>query len=151
MNPISSSHKQTRHHTHPSTDSLGQILRMPPQSPVATPAATYECPLCQEHIARKALAAHLTIWHNFERPAEMDFHPARDVLPGRLACAHCRATFSMDFALKINFKRASCPVRLCQIARNLHFGAPLPDVSMTDEPASKPPLTWMFDGSHDAV
>ena len=149
--PINSGHKQTRQPTHPSTDSLAQILRMSPQGPVAAPAATYKCPLCQGYIGRKALAAHLRIRHDFERPAEMDFHPARDVLPGRLACAHCRAIFSMDFALKTLFKRTSCPIRLGQIARNLHFGAPIPppvteiDIFTIDEPGSKSPSKWTFD------
>ncbi|CAK9108805.1 unnamed protein product [Durusdinium trenchii] len=121
---------------------------MPSPGPVVDPATTYECPLCQEMIGRKALAAHLRTCHDFERPAEMDFVPARDILPGRLTCAHCRATFSMDFALRIHFKKVSCPVRLCQLVRDLHFGAPIPVqiADMHEAPVTRrSTMTWSFD------
>ena len=54
------------------------------------------------------------------------FIPSRDVIPGRLSCAHCRATFSVEFALRNDFKRASCPVCLCTLVRDLRFGRPTP-------------------------
>ena len=96
--------------------------RMPSSGPIPGPMTVFTYPLCQEKVGRKAVAAHLRTIHQFERPNEFEFKLHRDVIPGRLSCAHCKATFSVEFALRTHFKKASCPVRLCQLASDLHFG-----------------------------
>ena len=109
----------------PTTDDLAQVLKLPDTGPIPEPMHTFQCPLCPSKTGRKAIASHLRTYHQFDRPVEFDFIPMRDVLPGRLTCAHCKATFSVEQAPRTHFQRASCPVRLCQMASDLHFGAPV--------------------------
>ena len=103
-------------------DTLAQVLRLPSAGPIPKPMTVFKRPLCLEMVRRKAVAAHLRTIHQFERPNELDLKPNRDVIPGRLPCAHCKATFSVEFALRTHFQKASCPVKLRQFALGLHFG-----------------------------
>ena len=127
----------------PVTGSLAQVLRMPGTGPIPEPMTVFKCPLCQVMIGRKAVAAHLRTVHQFERPEKLDLVPSRDVLPGRLTCAHCQATFSVEFALRTHFTKASCPVRLCQMTSDLHFGpvtAPATTPTSDSDPMPLDPL-----------
>ena len=62
------------------------------------PMIVFKCPLCLVMVGRKAVVAHLKTVHQFERPDEFEFIPSRDVTPGRLTCAYCKVTFSVEFA-----------------------------------------------------
>ena len=106
----------------PVTGSLAQVLRMPSTGPIPEPMTIFKCPLCQVMVGREAIATHLRTVHQFDRPEKLDLVPSRDVLPGRLTCAHCKATFNVEFELRTHFTKASCPVKLCQLASDLHFG-----------------------------
>lgn len=112
------------------TYTLAQVLRMPSTGPILDPMIVFKCPLCLVMVGRKAIAAHLRTVHQFEWPDEFEFIPSRDVIPGRLTCAHCKTTFSIEFALRAHFNKASCPVRLCQLASDLHFGPVSSNVTM---------------------
>ena len=106
----------------PGPNSLARILKIPCIGSIPARKITYDCPLRHEIVGRKALASYLRFCHDFDRPTEMNFVPTRDVMPGRLTCAHYRATFRMELVLRNHFKRSSCPVRLCNMVRDLHFG-----------------------------
>ena len=111
------------------TDALIQVLKFPDIGPIPEPMHTFQCPLCPNKLGRKVVASHLRTCHQFDRPAEFDLVPMRDVLPGRLTCVYCKATFNIEQALRTHFQRAFCPVRLCQMTSDLHFGAPVVSAS----------------------
>ena len=102
---------------------------MPDTGPIPECMTSFTC-LCQEVVGRKFVAIDLRARHPFGRPNELQFDPHRDVLPGRLTSAHCKATFNLEFALRAHFKHASYLIILCQLAYDLHFG---PSISQPPE------------------
>ena len=91
-------------------------------------------------IGRKALVSHLRKSHDAVKPDGFPFDPRLDMHPGHLACKHCHATFTMDLAFKTHFQRASCPVLLCNWARDQRFG----DLTMSEtQPPFAPETTSM--------
>ena len=58
---------------------------------IPAPLKSFACPLCLETIGRKGLASQFRKDHQVDKPAFFDFRPSRDMLPGRLSCAHCLA------------------------------------------------------------
>ena len=47
------------------------------------------------------------------------------MFPDRLSCMHCKANFTMAFALKNHFDRGTCPVLLMNWVRDAHYGPKL--------------------------
>ena len=89
---------------------------------IPVPIQEHECPLCFEHLGRKAVASHLRIVHQIEKPSSFPFRPSLDMFPGRLSCMHCKASFTMAFALKNHFDRGTCPLLLMNWVRDAHYG-----------------------------
>ena len=56
---------------------------------IPVPIQEHECPLCFEHLGRKAVASHLRTVHQIDKPSSFPFRPSLDMFPGRLSCMHC--------------------------------------------------------------
>lgn len=54
------------------------------------------------------------------------FRPSRDMIPGRLAYAHCHTTYTIEAALRLHYQRASYPTLLIKWVKNQHFGPSVP-------------------------
>ena len=66
---------------------MKQMLALP-VTDCPPPAKTYDCPICQATLGRKALTAHLRREHQAERPTHFPSQADRDMLPGQLARSH---------------------------------------------------------------
>ena len=86
----------------------------------------FECPLCFERLGRKAVATHLRSVHQIDKPQSFPFRPT-DMYPGRLSCMHCKANFTMAFAIKNHFDRGTYPILLLNWVRDAHCGPPMVD------------------------
>ena len=80
-----------------------QIMLSKPSQQIEAPSKTFQCPLCQDIVGRTALSGHLTREHKVDRPPFFVFRPSRDITPGRLACAHCHTTYTIEAALRLHF------------------------------------------------
>ena len=89
---------------------------------IPVPIQELECPLCFEHLGRKAVASHLRNVHQIGKPSSFPFRPSLDMFPGLLSCMHCKASFTVVFALKNHFDRGTCPVLLKNWVRDAHYG-----------------------------
>lgn len=114
---------------------MKQMFALPAQE-CPPPAKVYECPIC--HWAGRHLP--LTFVVNIgrtDRPTQFPFQVDRDMLPGQLARNHIFSMFITNFALLTHFRRASCPVLLCEWAKREYFGShiesiePLPPAQST--------------------
>ena len=116
------------------TDTIAHRLRAS-TTEIPVPVQEFECPLCFEHLGKKAVANHLRTVHQIDKPSSFPFRPSLDMFPGRLSCMHCKASFTMAFALKNHFDRGTCPVLLMNWVRDLHYG---PKVDSQTPPALSP-------------
>ena len=101
-----------------------------PASVIVAPSKSYQCPICLEQIGRKALARHIVV----DKPAIFAFQPSRDMVPGKLTCAHCLTTYTTEAALRLHYQRASCPILLIEWIRDLRFGPIVESPSLPEEP-----------------
>ena len=76
------------------TDTIAHRLRAS-TTEIPVPVQEFECPLCFEHLGRKAVANHLRTVHQIDKPSSFPFRPSLDMFPGRLSCMHCKASFTM--------------------------------------------------------
>ena len=116
----------------PRTDTVQAVLQR--QSiDIPTPPKTFICPFCQARIGRKGLAGHLRNAYQIDKPEFFSFRPSRDMLHGRLGCAHCLSCSTTEAALKLHYQRATCPALLIEWVRDLHFGpvTPVPTSDLT--------------------
>ena len=104
----------------PRIDTVQAMLNRTPAN-IPKPPKTFLCPLCQISIGRKGLAGHLRNAHQVDKPEFFCFRPSRDMMPGRLGCAHCMSCFTTEAALKLHYQRATCPALLIEWVQNLHF------------------------------
>ena len=107
---------------------------------IPVPIQEHECPLYFEHLGRKVVASHLRNVHQIDKPSSFPFRPSLDMFPGRLSCMHCKANFTMAFALKNHFDRGTCPVLLLNWVRDAHYG---PKIEIDPSPSTQqalPPL-----------
>ena len=112
---------------------------------IPVPIQEHECPLYFEHLGRKAIANHLRTVHQIDKPSSFPFRPSLDMFPGRLSCMHCKASFTMAFALKNHFDRSTCPVLLMNWVRDTHYGpkvASLPTQSLSLASVPLPIRPW---------
>lgn len=103
---------------------------------IPVPLQEFECPLYFEKLGRKAIAAHLRSNHQIDKPRSFPFRPSLDMYPGRLSCMHCKASFTMAYAIKNHFDRGTCPVLLLNWIRDAQYGPPIQ--SYQDLPAPLP-------------
>ena len=124
----------------PRVDTVQAMLTHAPAD-IPQPPKMFLCPLCQTHIGRKGLAGHLRNAHQVDKPEFFSFRPSRDMMPGRLGCAHCLSCFTTEAALKLHYQRATCPALLIEWVKDMHFGpADLTDHSNMTMSKSDMPL-----------
>ena len=122
----------------PKFDTVPIMLNKPFQH-IEAPSKSFQCPHCLETVGRKALAGHLSREHKVEKQPFFIFRRSRDMTPGRLACAHCHTTYTIEAALRLHYQRASCPTLLIEWVRDQHFGPTVPpsaqsEAHMPDDP-----------------
>ena len=105
----------------PCVDTVQAMLTQAPAD-IPQPPKMFLCPLCQTHIGRKGLAGHLRNAHQVDKPEFFSFRPSRDMMHGRLGCAHCLSCFTTEAALKLHYQRATCPALLIEWVKDMHFG-----------------------------
>ena len=97
----------------PRLDTVQAVLtRTPADIPI--PPKTFICSLCHARIGRKGLAGHLRNEHQIDKAEFFSFRPSRDMMPGRLGCAHCLSCFTTEVVLKLHYQRATCPALLTE-------------------------------------
>ena len=111
-----------------------QIMLSKPSQQIGAASKTFQCPLCQDTVGRKALIDHLTREHKVDRPPFFVFRPSRDMTPGRLACAHCHTTYTTEAALRLHYQRANCPTLLIEWVRDQHYGPIIPSSAPLEAP-----------------
>ena len=129
------------------TDTIAHRLRAT-TTEIPVPVQEFECPLCFEHLGRKAVANHLRTVHQIDKPSSFPFRPSLDMFPGRLSCMHCKASFTMAFALKNHFDRGTCPVLLMNWVRDTHYG---PKVDSQSPPAQNQPAVPLPTQGHHST
>ena len=97
----------------PRIDTVQAMLNRTPAD-IPKPPKTFLCPLCQTSIGRKGPAGYLRNAHQVDKPEFFSFRPNRDMMLGRLGCAHCMSCFTLETALP------ACHVP--QWVKDLHFG-----------------------------
>ena len=130
----------TRASKMPRVDTVQATLNRRPAD-IPTPPKTFLCPLCQTSIGRKGLAGHLRNVHQVDKPEFFSFRPSRDMMPGRLGCAHCLSCFATEACLETaHYHRATCPALLIEWVKDMHFGpAAMPEPSQGSLPESAMP------------
>ena len=116
------------------------------QGDIPAPPKSFVCSLCHERIGRKGLAGHLRNEHQVDKPEFFSFRPSRDMMPGRLGCAHCLSCFTIEAALKLHYQRATRPALLIEWVKDQHFG-PITTVGGPDM-ASVETLSTQFTPNH---
>ena len=110
----------------PGKDTIQTRLAETATTEIPVPLSEFTCPLCLEVIGRKGLAQHVRLTHQVDKPESFPFRPSRDMMPGRLSCIHCRASFTMPFALQNHFSRGTCPQLVIQWIHDQHYGPSVP-------------------------
>ena len=109
----------------PGKDTIQSRFTQPNTTEIPIPIQDFTCPLCQETIGRKAISTHLRTVYQVERPKKFRFSPQHDMMPGRFSCIHCKASFTMPFALTNHFDRGTCPQLVLNWVRDTHYGPPV--------------------------
>ena len=107
---------------------------------IPVPIQEHKCPLCFEHLRRKAVASHPRNVYQIDKPSPFPFRPSLDMFPGRLSCMHCKASFTMAFALKNHFDRGTCLVLLLNWVRDAHCGPKVEPDPFPSPQQALPPL-----------
>lgn len=105
----------------PKLDIVQSMMQRPPQA-LPDPIKTFTYLLCQDQVGRKALAGHLRREYSVDKIIFFSFQPNRDMLDGRLACAHCLNNYTTEAALRLHYQRANCPILLIAWVKDQNFG-----------------------------